>query len=113
MRGLIVFLLAVSAFIAIASRARALEGPASHYGRESGPRTASGERFDPDKLTCAMRTYAWRWVTVTNLRNGRSIRCWVNDFGPAAWTGRIIDISTAGAHALGFHAAGVTRVRVD
>lgn len=113
MRGLIVLLFAISALIFIGRNAKAAEGMASHYGRESGPHTASGQRFDPSKLTCAMRTYAWRWVTVTNLRNGKAIRCWVNDFGPAAWTGRIIDISTAGALELGFHAAGVTWVRVE
>lgn len=88
-------------------------GLASHYGRESGPKTASGEPFNPDKLTCAMRTHNWRWVTVTNKANGKSIRCWVNDFGPAAWTGKIIDVSTAAAKALGFYSAGVARVMVE
>lgn len=112
-RAAIVILSAIALLIAVASKAKAQDGIASHYGRESGPKTASGERFDPRKQTCAMRTHNWRWVTVTNLRNSKSIRCWVNDFGPAARTRRLIDVSTAGAYALDFHGAGLARVRVE
>ncbi|MDB5178743.1 MAG: lipoprotein [Patescibacteria group bacterium] len=48
----------------------------------------------PDALTCASRTYPrGSSIQVTNLRNGRTMVCRVNDYGPEAWTGRIIDLS--------------------
>lgn len=90
-----------------------MEGIASWYGSESGNRTASGERFDPHKMTCAMRTHNWRWVTVTVLATGKTARCWVNDYGPAKRTGRLLDASDAVAKALGFKSAGLARVSVQ
>lgn len=93
--------------------AMAQEGQASWYGTESGTRTASGQHFNPEGSTCAMRTHAWRWVTVTVLATGVSARCYVNDFGPAAWTGRLIDVSHGIARQLGFVGAGHARVRVQ
>lgn len=89
------------------------EGMASWYGRESGPRTASGARFHHLGATCAMRTHAWRWVMVTVLATGKSARCYVNDYGPATWTRRIIDVSEGVALELGFKGRGVARVRVE
>lgn len=86
---------------------------ASWYGSESGNRTASGERFNPMGMTCAMRTHNWRTVTVTVLATGKSAQCRVNDYGPAAWTGKLIDVSRGMAIALGFAGRGVARVRVD
>ncbi len=48
----------------------------------------------PDAITCASRTYPrGSYIEVTNLRNGRVVVCRVNDYGPEAWTGRIIDLS--------------------
>lgn len=48
----------------------------------------------PDALTCASRTYPrGSHLHVKNLSNGRTITCRVNDYGPEAWTGRIIDLS--------------------
>ena len=45
----------------------------------------------PDALTCASRIFPrGTSLQVTNLRNGRSMVCRVNDYGPEAWTGRII-----------------------
>lgn len=107
-------LLALAGALCCASTmARSAEGPASWYGAESGTRTASGQRFDPEGSTCAMRTHAWRWVTVTMLSTGRSERCYVNDYGPAARTGRLIDVSKGVARRLGFVGAGVARVSVQ
>lgn len=88
-------------------------GIASWYGFESGRRTASGERFDPHGLTCAMRTHAWHTVTVTVIATGASARCRVNDYGPARRTGRLIDVSLGTARALGFVKAGTAKVRVE
>lgn len=48
----------------------------------------------PDAFTCASRTFPrGTYLHVTNTRNGRTVVCRVNDYGPEAWTGRIIDLS--------------------
>jgi hypothetical protein len=48
----------------------------------------------PDSLTCASRTFPrGTYLQVKNLRNNRTVICRVNDYGPEAWTGRIIDLS--------------------
>ncbi len=48
----------------------------------------------PDALTCASRPFPrGTYLHVTNLRNRRTVVCRVNDYGPEAWTGRIIDLS--------------------
>lgn len=51
-------------------------------------------------------------VRVTNLNNGASIVVVVVDRGPFI-RGRVIDLSTTAADALGFRRAGVTRVRLE
>jgi rare lipoprotein A len=74
-------------------------GLASMYGNDS--QTASGKRFDPDELTAAHRTLPFGTrVRVTNHSNGRSVVVTINDRGPFV-RGRIIDVTPAGAHALG------------
>lgn len=101
---------------ALASPVYSLEGMASWYGAESGPKTASGERFDPNGMTCAMRSYRrgqQRSVRVTVIKTGRSAVCRVNDHGPALWTGKVIDVSAGMAKVLGFYSHGVARVRVE
>lgn len=48
----------------------------------------------PDSLTCASRTFPrGTYLLVKNLYNNRTVVCRVNDYGPEAWTGRIIDLS--------------------
>lgn len=84
---------------------------ASWYGRESGPRTASGERFNPEGISCAHKTRRFgSVVTVTLLHSGRSISCRINDRGPFV-AGRCIDLSAGAARVLGL--SGIGRVRVD
>lgn len=92
----------------------AQEGLASWYGgRFQGRRTASGDSFDQNQLTCAHPTLAFgTQVRVTNLSNGRSIVAVVNDRGPYAG-GRILDLSYRAARELGFVQSGVTRVRIE
>jgi rare lipoprotein A len=109
------FAFTVAVCVVAASPALAECGQASFYGMESGLRTASGEKFRPNReFTAAMpRRQFGRTVRVTNQRNGRSVLVRVNDLGPAAWTHRIIDLSVAAARALGFVRAGHTSVCVD
>jgi rare lipoprotein A len=84
-------------------------GLASIYGNES--QTASGERFNPDELTAAHRTLPFGTrVRVTNHINGRSVVVVINDRGPFV-RGRIIDVTPAGARALGL--SGLAPVTVE
>jgi peptidoglycan lytic transglycosylase len=86
-------------FIAGSSRAVAETGIASIY---STTRTANGERANPNGLTAAHRTLAFGTrVRVTHRHNGRSVTVRINDRGPFV-RGRVIDLTPAGARALGF-----------
>jgi rare lipoprotein A len=89
-------------------------GPASWYGDEFAHRqTASGEPYDPGKLTGAHRTFPLgSKVRVTNLTNGRSVLVTINDRGPYR-NRRVIDLSYGAARALGMIRRGVARVRVE
>ena len=89
-------------------------GYASYYSaRHDGRTTASGQIFDPDRLTAAHRTLPFGTrVWVTNLDNGRQVEVTITDRGPFR-RGRVIDVSERAARKLGFAAKGVTRVRVD
>ena len=74
-------------------------GSGDGYG---GKRTASGERMNPGSLTAAHRSLPFGTkVRVTNRKNGRSVVVRINDRGPFT-RGRVIDLSNAGARALGF-----------
>jgi rare lipoprotein A len=92
---------AAALFIAASTGAMAESGIASVYAY-SGSKTASGERANPAGLTAAHRTLAFgTHVRVTNRRNGRSVTVRINDRGPFLRE-RVIDITPAGARALGF-----------
>jgi peptidoglycan lytic transglycosylase len=96
-----------ASLVAIPITASAQAGIASVY---SGGRTADGERASPSGLTAAHRTLPFgTLVRVTNERNGRSVVVRINDRGPFI-RGRIIDMTPAGARALGF--SGLARVNV-
>jgi len=87
-------------------------GMASWYGSGfQGHRTAAGERFDMNLMTCAHRSLPMgTWLRVTNLKNRRTAFVRVNDRGPVL-EGRIVDLSLAAARALGL--AGVGRVKLE
>lgn len=82
------------------SQAGALQsGIASVY---SGGRTANGERALPNRMTAAHRTLPFgTLVKVTHQKTGRSVVVRINDRGPFK-RGRVIDLTPAAAHALGF-----------
>jgi rare lipoprotein A len=89
-------------------------GIASWYGNQhQGRLTASGQRFDEQKLTAAHRTLPLDTkVKVTNLENGKSIEVKVNDRGPYI-AGRVLDLSTRAAWALGMEKEGLALVRIE
>jgi len=90
--------------------ANAQSGIASVYAYKGG-KTASGERVSPHALTAAHRTLPFGTrVRVTNKRNGRSVVVRINDRGPFV-RGRVIDLTPAGARALGF--SGLAPVQVE
>jgi len=98
----------IASTIAVPMTALAQEGIASVY---SGERTANGEYARASSLTAAHRTLPFGTkVRVTNHQTGRSVVVRINDRGPFV-RGRIIDLTPAGAQALGF--SGLAHVSVD
>lgn len=98
----------------LAVPAQAQTGAASWYGPKfHGRTTANGERFDMHAATCAHRRHRFGTrLRVTNLRNGQSATCRINDRGPFV-AGRILDVSKGVAKRLGMISAGTARVRVE
>jgi rare lipoprotein A len=74
-------------------------GLASVY---SGGLTANGERATPSGMTAAHRYLPFGTIVrVTNRNTGQSVVVRINDRGPFV-SGRIIDLTPAAAHQLGF-----------
>ena len=89
----------------------AFSGMASYYGNESGSRTASGQRFNQNAMTAAHRSLPFGTkVRVTH--GGRSVVVTINDRGPFI-RGRVLDLSTGAARAIGLTGAGVGRVTAE
>jgi rare lipoprotein A len=90
---------------------RSFSGMASYYGNESGSKTASGQRFNQNAMTAAHRTLPFG----TKLRvthGSRSVVVTINDRGPFI-RGRVLDLSTGAARAVGLTGAGVGRVTAE
>jgi rare lipoprotein A len=93
------------------SGGHSFSGVASFYGNESGSQTASGQRFNQNAMTCAHRSLPFG----TKLRvthGGQSVVVTVNDRGPFI-KGRVLDLSTAAARAVGLTSAGVGHVTAE
>jgi rare lipoprotein A len=87
---------------------RSFSGMASFYGNESGSKTASGQRFNQNAMTAAHRTLPFG--TKLRVTHGdRSVVVTINDRGPFV-RGRVLDLSTGAARAVGLTSAGVGRV---
>jgi rare lipoprotein A len=75
-----------------------------------GPLAANGEQINTGALTAAHKSLPFgTLVRVTNKRNGRSAVVRINDRGPYV-KGRIIDLTPAGARAIGVD--GLAQVEV-
>lgn len=118
------FVLAASFALASAGSAEAKHHSRSHHSRQAsthtgsstggmasvyaskrdgyaGKRSASGERVSSGALTAAHKTLPFgTMVRVTNRRNNQSVVVRINDRGPFV-RGRVIDLTPAGAHAIG------------
>jgi rare lipoprotein A len=90
---------------------RSFAGVASFYGNESGSKTASGQRFNQNAMTAAHRSLPFG----TKLRvthKGRSVVVTINDRGPFI-KGRVLDLSTGAARAIGLTSSGVGHVTAE
>lgn len=86
-------------------------GLASHYGYRS--KTANGEMMNPQAMTAAHPSLPFGTrVRVTDVASHRAVVVRINDRGPFV-QGRIIDLSTAAAEALGIIGRGVALVEVE
>lgn len=83
-------------FLAIALLTTASQANyATYYGDKfHGRKTANGERFDQNAITCASNRHKFGTrLKVTNTANGKSVVCRVNDRGGFAKHGVSIDLS--------------------
>ena len=90
---------------------RGFSGKASYYGNESGSRTASGQRFNQNAMTAAHRSLPFG----TKLRvthRGQTVVVTINDRGPFI-KGRVLDLSTGAARAIGLTGAGVGHITAE
>ncbi len=115
MKRIIFTPLLILLFLSVAQAAISQEiGMASYYADKfQGRMTASGEKYDKSKMTCAHKTYAFGTrLKVTRLDNGKSVIVRVNDRGPNV-SGRVVDVSKAAAQKLGMLQDGVIKVKVE
>src|SRR6476620_4595851 len=90
---------------------RSFSGVASYYGNEAGNKTASGQRFNQHAMTAAHRSLPFG--TKLKVTHGsRSVVVTINDRGPFI-RGRVLDLSTGAARAIGLTSAGVGRVTAE
>ncbi len=101
-------LLGATLSLGLIGSAHAQSGIASVY---SGEKTANGEFAFPNRLTAAHKTLPLgSRVKVTNKKNGKSVVVRINDRGPYV-AGRIIDLTPAGARALGMDGLAPVEVK--
>ena len=100
-----------NASIGSTSGGHSFSGMASFYGNESGGKTASGARFNQNAMTAAHKSLPFG----TKLRvthGGQSVVVTINDRGPFI-KGRVLDLSTGAARAIGLTSRGVGRVTAE
>lgn len=113
MKTLLVSAIFILAMLASCAPKVMQQGKASYYANKfNGRKTASGEVFRNRKRTAAHKTLPFGTkVTVTNMRNGRSVKVRINDRGPFV-PGRVIDLSRRAARKIGMLRDGVTEVEL-
>jgi rare lipoprotein A len=89
------------------------EGLASWYNPR---RTATGEKYRKNQLTCAMRKRDFgKYYLVCNLDNNKCVAVKHNDFGPSRKLfnqGRIIDLSRYAFSKIAALKKGIVRVKI-
>ena len=94
-----------------------LKGKATYYANSlRGSRTATGERYDPKRLTAAHRSLPFGTrvrVTRTDLKSSPVVCVVINDRGPFGHKNYILDLSRRGAEWLKMVGRGVVPVKVE
>ena len=98
----------------VRNHAKIQYGTASYYSNKfKGRKTASGQIYDPAKLTAAHNGLPLNtWIRVTNQRNKKSVIVKVNDRLHKR-NRRLVDLSYAAAKKLGATGYGLIRVKVE
>ncbi len=108
----ILFLL--TAYAENASQDYPTTGIASWYSTHT---TASGEKFNDNDSTCAMRRYDFgKFYKVCNVANGKCVVVRQNDFGPSKYLydkGRIIDLSKKAFSRIADLEEGIIKVTIE
>ncbi len=84
-------------------------------GKFHGRKTASGEIYNQNKLTCAAtKTYKLgTYLKVTNIENNKSVVVKVNDRGGFKKYGRTLDLSRQAFKNIAKLSKGVIKVRIE
>ncbi|MCA1823008.1 MAG: RlpA-like double-psi beta-barrel domain-containing protein [Mycobacteriales bacterium] len=89
-----------------------ISGVSSWYGPGFvGNPTSSGAPYDPERLTAAMTAVPLGTVVHVSTADGHAVNLLVNDHGPYVGD-RVIDVSRAGARALGFSGLQLVTIEV-
>ena len=101
-------------FLFVGSSVAQEYGIASYYSNDfKGSQTAYGEKYDPNKMTCAHKSHPnGTLLKVTRLDNKQSVTVRVNDKGPFI-KGRVVDLSYAAAQKIGLIKDGLAEVKID
>ena len=93
----------------------------SYYSdKHHGKNTASGEKFDMNKLTAAHKTLPFGTkIKVTNVNNGKSVVVIINDRGPFKKTPdfkyytRVLDLAKGAFLKIASAGAGVIKIKYE
>ncbi|MDZ4757847.1 MAG: septal ring lytic transglycosylase RlpA family protein [Bacteroidota bacterium] len=101
----------ITAFIGVSD---SQEGFATYYGNNfTGRKTANGQRYHKDSLTCAHRIYPFgTMLKVYCHKTKKTVTVRVNDRGPFG-PKRIIDLSGSAADSIGIKMLGIAWVTVE
>lgn len=104
-------LLLATAMCALSAQAATV----TYYGDKfHGRKTASGERFNQNAMTCASNTHKFgTHLKVTNTANGKSVICRVNDRGGFSKYGVTLDLSKGAFAKIAPLSQGRARVTIE
>ncbi len=120
MRRTLILLAGIFAFTTINYAAANAQSTREEFGKcgyyadaLQGRKTASGEKYDKNLLTCAHKSLPFgTQLKVTRLDNGKSVIVRVNDRGPFI-DGYVTDLSRKAAANIGLLRDGVTKVKIE
>ena len=110
-----VFMMMVAMAVLTATQSLTVYTASYYGGHHHGRRTASGEVFDKNKMTCAaVKKYKFgERLKVTNTKNGKSVVVTVNDRGGFAKYGREIDLSEGAFKQIAPLKQGLVKVNIQ